>query len=124
AVHRDWVATAERFLQVPYLWGGRSALGLDCSALVQTALRLAGRLCLRDTYQQRDSETTGALLAPDAPVQRGDLIFSPGHVAIATGAETLVHANAWHLAVAHEPLAGFRHRLHSRGEAILLLRRP
>lgn len=123
-VHRDWVATAERFLQVPYLWGGRSALGLDCSALVQTALRLTGRFCLRDTYQQRGSDTTGQLLEAEAPLQRGDLVFSPGHVAIATGAETLVHANAWHLAVAHEPLAGFRHRLHSRGEAILLLRRP
>lgn len=123
-VHRDWVGTAERFLQVPYLWGGRSALGLDCSALVQTALRLAGRVCLRDTYQQRGSDTTGALLEADEPLRRGDLLFSPGHVAIATGAETLVHANAWHLAVAHEPLAGFRHRLHSRGEAILLVRRP
>lgn len=123
-VHRDWVATAERFLQVPYLWGGRTALGLDCSALVQRALTLAGMACLRDTYQQRGSDLCGALLPPDTPLQRGDLVFSPGHVALATGAETLVHANAWHLAVAHEPLAGFRHRLATRNEAILLVRRP
>lgn len=124
AAHRDWVSTAERFLQVPYLWGGRSALGLDCSALVQRCLTLAGHFCLRDTYQQRGSDTSGALLPAETPLHRGDLVFSPGHVAIATGPETLVHANAYHLAVAHETLAGFRHRLHSRNEAILLVRRP
>jgi len=124
ALHHDWISTAERFLQVPYLWGGRSALGLDCSALVQRSLTLAGHFCLRDTYQQRGSETTGALLPADAPLHRGDLVFSPGHVAMATGPETLVHANAYHLAVAHETLAGFRHRLHARNEAILLVRRP
>jgi cell wall-associated NlpC family hydrolase len=124
ARHRDWVSTAERFLQVPYLWGGRSALGLDCSALVQRSLTLAGIACRRDTYMQRDDEGVGPRVALDRPPQRGDLVFSPGHVAIATGPETLVHANAWHLAVAHETLVGFRHRLHSRNESILLVRRP
>lgn len=122
--HGDWVSTAERFLELPYLWGGRSALGLDCSALVQTSLRLAGFTCPRDTYQQVDSPALGAVLPPDTPLRRGDLVFSPGHVAIASGAETLVHANAFHLAVAHEPLAGFRYRLAHRGEAITRIRRP
>jgi len=122
--HHDWVSTAERFLDVPYLWGGRSANGLDCSALVQRALSLAGRFCRRDTYQQRGAEELGATLEPTAPLHRGDLVFAPGHVAIATGPETLVHANAYHLMVAHEALAGFRHRLAQRGEAIILVRRP
>lgn len=122
--HRDWVATAERFLDVPYLWGGRSSLGLDCSALVQTALGLAGIAVPRDSGQQRDSDSAGAILPAGAPLHRGDLLYSPGHVAIATGPETLVHANAYHLMVAHEPLAGFRHRLAQRGEAITLVRRP
>jgi len=124
AAHRDWVGTAERFIDVPYLWGGRTALGLDCSALAQTALTLAGRACPRDTYMQRDSDAVGRALPPDAPLHRGDLLFSPGHVAIASGPETVVHANAFHLMVAHEPLAGFRHRLAQRGEAITLVRRP
>lgn len=122
--HRDWVATAERFLEVPYLWGGRSSLGLDCSALVQTALTLAGRPCPRDSDQQQDSGALGEPLPPQAPLHRGDLVFSPGHVAIATGPETLLHANVYHLMVAHETLAGFRHRLAQIGEAITLVRRP
>lgn len=124
AHHADYVATAERFLAVPYLWGGRSALGLDCSGLVQTVLRLAGRSCLRDTYMQRDEAELGPETPLDRPLERGDLVFSPGHVAIATGAETLVHANAYHLAVAHEALAGFRHRLKVAGQAIDRVRRP
>jgi len=124
ALHHDWVSTAERFLQVPYLWGGRSALGLDCSALVQRSLTLAGIRCPRDTYMQRGDEAVGPQVALGRPFERGDLVFSPGHVAIATGPETLVHANAYHLAVAHETLVGFRHRLHSKNEAILLVRRP
>lgn len=122
--HADWVSTAERFLELPYLWGGRSALGLDCSGLVQTVLRLAGIACPRDTYQQFDSPALGAVLPPEAPLHRGDLVFSPGHVAIASGAETLVHANAFHLAVAHEPLVAFRRRLAQRDEAITRIRRP
>ena len=124
AIHPDYVATAERFLAVPYLWGGRSALGLDCSGLVQTALRLAGRPCPRDTYMQRDDAAVGPEAPLDRPLERGDLVYSPGHVAIATGAETLLHANAYHLAVAHETLAGFRHRLKVAGQAIDRVRRP
>jgi cell wall-associated NlpC family hydrolase len=123
-LHGDYVATAERFLAVPYLWGGRSALGLDCSGLVQTVLRLAGRPCPRDTYMQRDEAAVGREAPLDRPPERGDLLFSPGHVAIATGAETLLHANAYHLAVAHETLAGFRHRLKVTGQAIDRARRP
>ncbi len=123
-IHKDWVATAERFLDIPYLWGGRTALGLDCSALVQTALTLAGFPCPRDSDQQRDSDSLGEPIALQTPLHRGDLVFSPGHVAIATGPETLLHANVYHLMVAHEPLAGFRHRLAQIGEVITLVRRP
>lgn len=124
AHHADFVATAERFLAVPYLWGGRSALGLDCSGLVQTVLRLAGRHCPRDTYMQRDDAGIGPEVPLERALERGDLVFSPGHVAIASGAETLLHANAYHLAVAHETLAGFRHRLKVAGQAIERVRRP
>lgn len=122
--HADYVATAERFIAVPYLWGGRSALGLDCSGLVQTVLRLAGRPCPRDTYMQRGEAAIGPEAPLDRPQERGDLLFSPGHVAIATGAETLLHANAYHLAVAHETLAGFRHRLKVAGQVLDRIRRP
>jgi cell wall-associated NlpC family hydrolase len=73
---------------------------------------------------QRADAALGPEVPLDQPLERGDLVFSPGHVALATGAETLVHANAWHLAVAHETLAGFRHRLKVAGQSIEKVRRP
>ena len=45
----DFVAVAERFLGVPYLWGGKTALGLDCSGLVQIALTACGVCPVRAT---------------------------------------------------------------------------
>ncbi|MEM9437252.1 MAG: NlpC/P60 family protein [Pseudomonadota bacterium] len=96
----DWVAEAERFLGVAYLWGGDSSRGIDCSGLIVAAMRAAGRDCPRDSDLQEAAfaETTGAL-------QRGDLVFWKGHVGIMTDGETLLHANAYHMAVAKEPLA-------------------
>jgi cell wall-associated NlpC family hydrolase len=96
----DFVAVAEMFLGVPYLWGGKSSLGIDCSGLVQIALQTAGIACPRDTYMQE-----AALDAPAAPadMKRGDLIFWKGHVAIARDAKTIIHANAHHMMVAIEP---------------------
>jgi len=120
----DWAETASRFLGVPYLWGGRSFLGLDCSGLVQTALLMAGRASPRDTYQQKDSPLLGASLPPDTPRQRGDILFSPGHVVMALDGARIVHANAYHLAVAIEPFADFAARIAARGEAVSILRRP
>jgi cell wall-associated NlpC family hydrolase len=101
----DFVAVAERFVGVPYLWGGKTSLGLDCSALVQTALTAAGVECPRDSYLQEQTlgraiETGGDL----AKLQRGDLLFWKDHVAIVRDRDTLLHANGFHMAVAIEPI--------------------
>jgi len=98
----DFVSQAERFLGVPYLWGGRSARGIDCSGIVQLALAAAGVDAPRDTDMQEDA--LGDALAADAPLERGDLIFWRGHVAIATAPDTMIHANAHDMAVALEPV--------------------
>jgi cell wall-associated NlpC family hydrolase len=97
----DFVAVAERFLGTPYLWGGKTSLGLDCSGLVQVALTACGIACPRDTDMQ--VVALGTAVAGDTR-RRGDLIFWKGHVAIARDEETMVHANAFHMAVAIEPI--------------------
>jgi cell wall-associated NlpC family hydrolase len=103
AVERNYVKTALRFLEAPYMWGGRSASGLDCSALVQLSLAAAGIAAPRDSGPQR--MTLGQRVLGDAPPRAGDLIFWPGHVAITIEDGMVVHANAHHMAVAIEPLA-------------------
>ncbi len=122
--NEDWAETALRFLNVPYLWGGRSFLGVDCSGLVQTALLLAGRTPLRDSDMLRDQDSLGASLPPDSPRKRGDLLFSPGHVVIALGPVKVVHANAFFLSTVREPFKAFSDRLAEQGEAVTHLRRP
>jgi hypothetical protein len=97
----DWVAEAERFLGLPYLWGGHSALGIDCSGLIQVARHAAGRDCPRDS----DMQAALGAPAPATDLRRGDLVFWKGHVGVMLDAETLLHANAHHMAVAAEPLA-------------------
>src|SRR6185312_16349636 len=98
----DHVAVAEQFLGAPYLWGGKTSLGLDCSALVQVALQAAGLPCPRDSDMQELALGRPASLAD---VRRGDLLFWKGHAAIARDKETLIHANAHHMMVATEPMA-------------------
>ncbi len=100
---RDPVTAAQVFFGVPYLWGGNSAWGIDCSGLVQAAWIAAGRACPPDSDLQ--AAACGAPVPEDAPYARGDLLFWPGHVAIAVDGETLIHANAHHMAVAYEPIA-------------------
>jgi cell wall-associated NlpC family hydrolase len=104
-VERDFVEVAERFLGTPYLWGGRTTLGVDCSGLVQAALNAHGVACPRDTDMQE--RAIGKPIFPNADLsdlERGDLVFWKGHVAIVRDPQTLIHANAFHMAVAYEPL--------------------
>lgn len=101
----DFVAVAERFVGVPYLWGGKTSLGIDCSGLVQVALDASGIVSPRDTDMQE--RALGAAVTANADfsdLQRGDLVLWKGHVAIVRDPATLVHANAFHMAVAFEPL--------------------
>ncbi|MYZ50071.1 NlpC/P60 family protein, partial [Propylenella binzhouense] len=121
----DFVAVAERFLGVPYLWGGKTSLGLDCSGLVQVALAAAGVAAPRDTDMQAAETGLPLPLAPDpTPLRRGDLVFWRGHVGIMQDGERLLHANAHHMAVASEPLREAAARLAAKGSAVIALRRP
>ena len=117
----DYVAVAQRFLGAPYQWGGRESLGLDCSALVQQALAACNRACPRDTDLQRAFFPEVA----EAERRRGDLVFWKGHVAVLLDAETILHANAHHMATAIEPLAEAIARIEAAGVgAPLGYRRP
>jgi cell wall-associated NlpC family hydrolase len=119
-VEPDFVAVAERFLNTPYLWGGKTSLGLDCSGLVQVALGACGIACPRDSDMQE-----AALGGPVNPseLKRGDLVFWRGHVAIARDSASLVHANAFHMAVAIEPVAEAFVRIRAAGSEVTSVRR-
>lgn len=106
----DPVAVVERLAGAPYLWGGRGGNGVDCSGLVQIALGRAGLAAPRDTDQQQQAEL-GAGIAANAPLRRGDLIFFPNHVGFMVDGEHLIHANAYTMTVAIEPLADLIARL-------------
>jgi cell wall-associated NlpC family hydrolase len=122
-VEPDFVAVAERFLGVPYLWGGKSALGLDCSGLVQVALTAAGAACPRDSDMQERALGVPVPDGGEEPWQRGDLIFWKGHVAIVRDPKTLIHANAFHMAVTIEPIAEASARIRDAGSEITSVRR-
>jgi len=120
----DFVTVAERFAGVPYLWGGKTALGLDCSGLVQVALTACGIVCPRDSDMQEAA--IGAPILADAnpaSLQRGDLLFWKGHVAIACGHGSVIHANAFHMAVAVEPAADAIARISQAGSELTSVRR-
>jgi hypothetical protein len=119
-VEPDFVAVAERFLGVPYLWGGKSSLGIDCSGLVQIALTACGVKCPRDSDMQESALGKAANLAG---LQHGDIVFWKGHVAIARGRNSMIHANAFHMSVMIEPVAEALARIGSTGSQVTSVRR-
>ena len=123
AMAEDFVAVAERFVGTPYLWGGKSSLGIDCSGLVQVSLNAAGTGCPRDSDMQRDSLGRTLDVAQARRLQRGDLIFWNGHVAIARDAETVVHANAHHMATVIESTHNAIARIRAAGSEVLAIKR-
>jgi cell wall-associated NlpC family hydrolase len=112
----DHVAVAERFLETPYLWGGRTSEGIDCSGLVQTALTAAGIAAPRDSdMMEAGLGRRIAIDDPQALFARGDLVFWKGHVGIMRDSATLIHANGWHMKVVSEPLMEARDRIAANG---------
>ena len=127
AYEPDFVSIAERFIGVPYLWGGKSALGIDCSGLMQLALAGAGINAPRDSGPQQAQlgiELPDEYLFEQTNLRRGDFVFWPGHVGVMRDAHTLLHANGHHMLVVNEPLADAVTRIHaSTGHGISAIRR-
>ena len=98
----DFVAVAKQFIGVPYVWGGKTFAGLDCSGLIQTALAAAGMRAPRDTDMMEEALEQAVDIAD---VRRGDLVFWKGHMGVMLNGAIMLHANAFHMAVARENLA-------------------
>jgi cell wall-associated NlpC family hydrolase len=99
SIANDYVAIAARLIETPYLWGGKSAFGIDCSGLVQLSMMMAGKAAPRDSDMQ--AAGLGREIGFDE-LRRGDLVFWKGHVAIMEDKETIIHANGHTMSVARE----------------------
>src|ERR1700722_15259347 len=119
----DFVAVPERFAGPPYLWGGKSSLGIDCSGLVQVSLNAAGTGCPRDSDMQQDGLGRTLDQTEAKKLKRGDLIFWKGHVAIARDADTIVHANAYYMATVVENTRDAIARVKAAGSEISAIKR-
>ena len=117
----DPVSVAEIFLGTPYLWGGNSAFGIDCSGLVQAGCLACGLPCPGDSGDQEGA--LGETLPEDAPLRRGDLLFWRGHVAWVADPCTLIHANVHHMAVAYEPIRAAIARIDAQGDGPVTARK-
>ena len=124
AVEDDFVAVAEQFIGTPYLWGGKSSLGIDCSGLVQVSLNAAGKKCPRDSDMQQAAVGHELSAAEATQLRRGDLIFWKGHVAIVRDAATIVHANAHHMATVIENTEAAIARIKAAGSDVVAMKRP
>ena len=120
----DPVEVAARFLGAAYLWGGRSSLGLDCSALVQAALTACGVACPRDSDMQEAALGRDIGFTDDiASLRRGDLVFWPGHVGLVEDGDTLLHATAHYMSVVREPLGAALSRIEATSAPVSSVRR-
>ena len=119
----DVVAVAEQFLNTPYLWGGKSAHGMDCSGLVQTSLHACGLNCPRDADMQEVELGSPLLINNIDGVKRGDLVFWEGHVGLMQDETTLLHASGHQMRVVREPLAIANDRTRAKGKEITRIKR-